>query len=117
MANEPPPGAIDYDRARALCNGNEGLLRKLLAHFSSSIPGDLLELESHVARGEPDPVGRIAHRIKGQAASLAIEGVREAALRIEDDARADRLEAAREDLESLKERVTEFLHEIGGTMR
>jgi hypothetical protein len=56
----------------------------------------------------------VAHRIKGEAAALAIEGVREAALRIEEDARGGRLDEARRDLEGLRARVTAFREEVEG---
>lgn len=96
---------LQWNKAFALeqTAGDEELLAELLALFSDSSVSDYAHLQEAVAAGDAAGVVRAAHSLKGAAASLGIEGIRQLALVMENDGRNDSVAVAREKLKAMGE--------------
>ncbi len=94
---------LKWDREFALEQAAEDteLLDELIAIFKKSCKSDVENIENGIAAGDADRVCAAAHSIKGAAASLGIEAIRDIARDIEDDSRQGSLAAAREKYEEL----------------
>lgn len=77
------------------------LLEELLGLFVDSSAKDLARMRQALLEKNTDEVIKAAHSLKGASASLGIEGVREIALKMEDDARAGSLAVTNDQIESL----------------
>ncbi len=84
---------LKWDRAFANEQSGEdpGLLAELLSLLTESSRSDLQKIKDGVACGDAQAVADAAHSIKGAAASLGIEGLRDTAYDIEKKGRADQL--------------------------
>ncbi|MCL2701195.1 MAG: response regulator [Phycisphaerae bacterium] len=88
----PAPGDIhagddtpfDLPAALKRCMNNQEFLDRLLAKFAAKLENDVAELVTHVQAANPQKVAFIAHTIKGSAANLSAEALREAAMALED---------------------------------
>ncbi|WP_306547430.1 Hpt domain-containing protein [Desulfobulbus sp.] len=91
---------LQWNKAFALeqTAGDEELLEELLTLFQDSSTSDLELLRQAVAAGDAAGVVRAAHSLKGAAASLGIEGVRQVAAEMEADARQNSITIAQEKL-------------------
>ncbi len=70
----PPPDAediLDPEEVLLRCNGNGDLGARMLELFAASLPAELELLEAAAAVGDTEQVGRIAHKVRGAAATLA----------------------------------------------
>jgi len=96
---------LQWNKAFALeqTAGDEELLAELLTLFRDSSVSDYVHLQEAVAAGDAAGVVRAAHSLKGAAASLGIEGVRQLALVMENDGRNDSVAVAREKLKDMGE--------------
>ncbi|MBG0776532.1 MAG: PAS domain-containing protein [Desulfovibrionaceae bacterium] len=100
------------DKALALIGGNRDLLGKLDAVFITDTPADLTEITRALNRDDLTTAARLAHKVKGAAATLGLEPVRLAALALEGACTtADEDRHAR--LHALKARVREALRFLG----
>jgi CheY-like chemotaxis protein/HPt (histidine-containing phosphotransfer) domain-containing protein len=63
-----PP--FDVPAALARANGKPQLLRKMLLNFRDQYKGAARELRQQLAEGKPEEAGRLAHTLKGVAATL-----------------------------------------------
>ena len=84
------------------------LLLELIEIFKESFENDLQQLEEGLGENAADKICSAAHSIKGAAASLGIEGIREVALAVEEDSRAGNLEVAQSKLPLLKSLMVEL---------
>ena len=91
---------LQWNKAFALeqTAGDEELLEELLTLFQDSSTSDLELLRQAVAAGDAAGIVRAAHSLKGAAASLGIEGVRQVAAEMEADARQNSITIAQEKL-------------------
>ncbi|WP_028317981.1 Hpt domain-containing protein [Desulfobulbus elongatus] len=91
---------IQWNKAFALeqTAGDEELLEELLILFRDSSADDYAQLQRAVAAGDAAAVVQAAHSLKGAAASLGIEGIRQLAFDMETDGRQDSVAVAREKL-------------------
>lgn len=96
---------LQWNKAFALeqTAGDEELLAELLTLFRDSSVSDYAHLQEAVAASDAAGVVRAAHSLKGAAASLGIEGVRQLALIMENDGRNDSVAVARENLKDMGE--------------
>jgi histidine phosphotransfer protein HptB len=78
--------------------GDEELLEELLVLFRDSSVSDFVQLQQAVAASDAAGVVRAAHSLKGAAASLGIEGIRQVAHAMEADGRNNSVDVAREKL-------------------
>ena len=78
--------------------GDEELLEELLVLFRDSSVADYAQLQQAVATSDAAGIMRAAHSLKGAAASLGIEGIRQLAHAMEADGRNNSVDVAREKL-------------------
>lgn len=88
--------------------GDEELLEELLVLFKDSAAADYILLQEGVERNNPDVVMRAAHSIKGAAASLGIEGIRQLASDMETDSRNNSIAVAREKMSAMAKLLTQL---------
>ena len=88
--------------------GDEELLEELLVLFKDSSASDLELLRQAVANNDAAGVMRAAHSLKGAAASLGIEGIRQLAMVMEADGRNNSIVVAQENLAAMGE----LLHQL-----
>lgn len=79
------------------------LLQELLEIFKDSCVKDYQAIEQGIKQKDAEMVCGAAHSIKGAAASLGIEGIRDVALEIESDSRSGSLLAAEKNIKELDE--------------
>ncbi len=96
---------LRWDREFALEQAAEDteLLEELIEIFKKSCKSDFETIEKGIAAGESERVSAAAHSIKGAAASLGIEAIRDIALAIESDSRQGSLETAQERYRELED--------------
>jgi PAS domain S-box-containing protein len=88
---------FDIPAALARANGKPKLLRKMLLSFREQYKGAASELRQQIADGKTEEAGRLAHSLKGVAATLEAKELAAAAANIEQAIREGMLE----DLEGL----------------
>jgi signal transduction histidine kinase/HPt (histidine-containing phosphotransfer) domain-containing protein/ActR/RegA family two-component response regulator len=76
------PG-LDVARGLAVVRGNSGKYLDLLRRFMTSHAGDLEKLDAAIASGDQELAVRVAHTLKGAAATLRIDHLYQGAQRIE----------------------------------
>jgi len=84
--------------------GDEDLVKMIIAGFIGDIPNQIEKLDQFLENGDIKEVERQAHTIKGAAANVGGEALREIALSIEKEGKAGKLDAAKADMEELKRR-------------
>ncbi len=87
---------------------DEELLEELIDIFKESCASDLNLIKDGIQRGDTQQVYGAAHSIKGAAASLGIDGIKEIALHIETDSREGSLQAAKQEVQDLEEMYLEL---------
>ncbi len=83
-------------------DNDEALLKELLTIFKDSAASDLAAMAQAVALDDPVKARGPAHSIKGAAASLGLEAIRDMATAIEKDCREGSLTVAMENLSQLE---------------
>lgn len=83
----------DKEFAEEQSGGDAELLAELLDLLRDSSLSDLEKINNALAGGDADGVGDAAHSIKGAAASLGFDGIRDAAYVIEKQGRVGDLAA------------------------
>jgi HPt (histidine-containing phosphotransfer) domain-containing protein len=71
-----------------------GFVGRLLAKFETRYPNQLQAVRDALSRGDGAAAGDAAHRVAGEASVFYATAARQAALRVEDLARAGRLAEA-----------------------
>jgi signal transduction histidine kinase/CheY-like chemotaxis protein/HPt (histidine-containing phosphotransfer) domain-containing protein len=104
---------LDLAELRARCMGNEELVARVLAAFQENLPKQLAQLEGDSSGVDRAALGRVAHAIKGVAATLAAHGLQGAAASLDGAAvegqSADELAARVEGVRVEAERLTQWL--------
>ncbi len=90
---------------------DEELLQELIEIFKESSASDFANLTQSVAKGDSDMGRGSAHSIKGAAASLGFDGIREVTEAMEADCRDGSLVVATEQLAKL-EKLLALLREM-----
>jgi len=101
---------LQWNKAFALeqTAGDEELLEELLVLFKDSSAADYAQLQQAVANGDAAAVMRAAHSLKGAAASLGVEGLRQLAYEMENDGRNGSVIVAREKLMAMGELLAQL---------
>lgn len=88
---------LKWNRQEALgrAGNDEKLLRELMGLLEESVSQGLQKIETALAAGQAKEVNIAAHSIKGAAANLSVESIREVAFRLETAGRAGDLDQAR----------------------
>jgi two-component system sensor histidine kinase/response regulator len=94
----PPPAVVGFDAEGFLdrLSGNENLARRVASRFLTDMPNQLVALAQAIGLSDGETAHREAHSVKGSAANIGAEQVREAARRLEQSAEAGDLAAAAE---------------------
>ncbi len=69
------------------CMGNLELAERCLVRFEQKLPTDVESVQQCIDSDNREELVQVAHRIKGSAATVAAEGLAEAAAALEDYAR------------------------------
>lgn len=116
-APAPPAGtAINTDAALRTVDGDVELLRELLDLFFEDYPEHLRSIREAVEHGDTGQLGRAAHTLKGAAAAISAERVREAAFALERVAKTDQLDEASVLLDALGAELAGLEEELKGTV-
>lgn len=99
---------VDMQRLLQRCMGKESFALRLLAQFVERTGGEVGEIEAAIERRDGAAVKALAHRIKGAAATLAAEPLRQCAVRIEDCGKQADFEQARACLSEFSDRLGEL---------
>jgi CheY-like chemotaxis protein len=99
---------IDLESLTRRCVNNRKLAAKALRMFDNGIDRDLAILTKGVQEADPQAVAASAHKIKGAAANISAEAVRQVAAELEKLGRGDLLDQSRLALEQLNAEVAEL---------
>lgn len=101
---------LQWNKSFALeqTGGDEELLEELLVLFRDSSQNDFVELQHAVKNGDAAAVVRAAHSLKGAAASLGIEGIRQLAAAMEADGRNESLAVAQDNVAAMGALLTQL---------
>ncbi len=111
----PPDGLPDSAQLLAAFDGDLGLLKELLGLFSEGFDELAGLLDAALATGDGQQAHRLAHKLRGEAATFGFEGLTTLLQEIESqepDASAAQREAWRQALETQQRRVREFLIQL-----
>ncbi|HEY0008089.1 MAG TPA: Hpt domain-containing protein [Tepidisphaeraceae bacterium] len=89
---------IDYRQLLSRCLNDRDFMKQMLEIFSDFVPQTLANLQSAVDRKDVDAVRRLAHTLKGSAANVSAEVLRQVAMNVEQQAATGDLGAVRETL-------------------
>lgn len=103
---------LDVRAALELVDGDRELFEELLQLFARDCPNQAAEIRGAFERGDARQLERLAHTVKGAAASLGAKGVSQAARALEEQARSKALDAAEPRIEALELKLKELLEEI-----
>ena len=84
---------IDVDKALERFDGDAEFFREIVAEFLGMLPEQLGSLRAGIENGDATTVERAAHTLKGAAANIGAEKVRDTALHLEEIGRAGELSA------------------------
>ncbi|NHV08704.1 response regulator [Cronobacter turicensis] len=113
----PPPseGLPDSAQLLAAFDGDMGLLKELLGLFAQGFDELAALLDAALAAGDGDQAHRLAHKLRGEAATFGFTGLTELLLEIESQepgAPSARREAWRQALGTQQRHVREFLIQL-----
>jgi len=119
MAGKPPGISLVFNREAFLERmlEDQELARNVVAQFLEELPKLLFEIKEQFARGALEPIWKHAHKIKGSAANVGGEALRDVAFEMEKAGReGDLPKAVRRmpDLESEASRLSEALQDWAG---
>ena len=81
----------EFDELLDRCMGNLEFAERVLTKFQDRFGDQLEELESALAQEDAEQVALVAHRLKGESASVAALGLRDRAAEIERLGRANQV--------------------------
>jgi two-component system, sensor histidine kinase and response regulator len=87
------------------CRGKQKLAEQVLSTFVSTIPEQLQAVDRAIAGADRAGLMRLAHSIKGVAANLDADGLRQCASGLEQFAEAGKLDDAAAEVQRLKDQV------------
>jgi HPt (histidine-containing phosphotransfer) domain-containing protein len=101
---------LNWDKKFALEQAADDteLLQELLEIFKGSYKADLHLIKDGIQKGDTKQVYSASHSIKGAAASLGIDGIREIAMGIEVDSRNGSLVVAKGKVQALEDMLLQL---------
>ncbi len=113
MSDLQKPSIRSFDREQFLkrCLGNEKLADKLMEKMVATLPDELVQLTEEMNGERMEEAARRAHRLKGSAANLCAAPLSEVAGRIEEAARRNASDEAKELLNSINECIENLIGE------
>lgn len=103
---------IDVQAFIERTEGDEDLLRMLLNEFASEFDGALAEIRAAIAARDVEFAHRFAYKLRGAASSLSATQLEQAALALEEEFKAGRLEGQEESLEVLERTLGKVMASI-----
>ena len=94
------------------CMGKHERVAKLCRKFAERLPEDVEELKRFHHAGDAEGLARAAHRIKGTAANLSAEEIRDAICRLEETARGGDLSDAMSLIEATEQASERFRADV-----
>ena len=96
-----------FDRQTALdqLDGNEALLKRLVALFFADYPGYLAEIREAIEAGDPHKLGEAAHGLKGPVSTIALTRALELVVDLQDRGRQGNLDGADEVYQDLEQEI------------
>jgi HPt (histidine-containing phosphotransfer) domain-containing protein len=88
--------------------GNVALAERLLASFDERLPLELAEIERSLTTNDLARLARLTHQLKGTFANVSADALHAIAMRLEDSARAGRLDEVAARLLEVREGWHEF---------
>jgi CheY-like chemotaxis protein len=113
---EPANRALDGDAFLERCAGNLERAERLLAKFQDQFPERLSQIEDRVRESDAEQASHLAHSLKGAAATLSAEALREVLACLEAVSRAERLDEAPACLTRLRSEWERFQKEAPAAM-
>jgi CheY-like chemotaxis protein/HPt (histidine-containing phosphotransfer) domain-containing protein len=110
--SDGPAAVVDFESLLKRCLGNKELPKKLLTKFHARLPEELRQINEAVAARDSAQISAMAHRLKGAAANLSAEPMREAAAELELIGRNGDLTDAEMWLARLNTEGTRFLRDV-----
>lgn len=101
---------LNWDKEFALEQAADDaeLLQELLDIFKDSCMSDFELIKEGIEKEDADQVCSASHSMKGAAASLGVDGIREITYRIEKDSREGSVQVGRENLDELQELLSQL---------
>ena len=103
---------IDVQAFIERTEGDEDLLYMLLNEFASEFDGALAEIRAAIAARDVELAHRFAHKLRGAASSLSATQLEQAALALEEEFKAGRLEGQKGSLEVLERALGKVMASI-----
>jgi Amt family ammonium transporter len=114
---EDAPSPLDFDQVLERCAGDVAFLTEMLGKFARRLSEDLDQIERAVDRQDVGEVSRLAHALRGSAATVSACSLARTAGELEELARAEHLEGIAQVVASLQHEARRFstaLHTIPG---
>ncbi len=101
---------LNWDKEFALEQAADDaeLLQELLDIFKDSCKSDFELIREGINKGDADQVCSASHSIKGAAASLGVDGIRDVTMKIETDSREGSLLVAKDKLAELEDLLAQL---------
>jgi HPt (histidine-containing phosphotransfer) domain-containing protein len=94
---------LDTDRALEVTGGNAKILKRVTGVFLDNVPQEVEQLGAAIAKGRQEESNRLAHSIKGAAASVGGVSVSQRAFDMERAAQKGNLDLAQSLFEQFKQ--------------
>jgi Amt family ammonium transporter len=96
------PAVFDAEDLRERCLGRLALIERLLGSFEDRFWPEVERIERAAARGDREEIALAAHRLKGAAANVSAERLRNVLGQIERSSRSGRIEDVAQSLRQLR---------------
>jgi CheY-like chemotaxis protein/HPt (histidine-containing phosphotransfer) domain-containing protein len=103
--SEDSKAPFDIPALLQRCMGKEEFVQRILEKFKVKAVKDLEELEGHVRNTDAQKIAFVSHGLKGTAANLCAEGLRQAALELEQIGKAADFSRVEDSLERVRREI------------
>ncbi|WP_285906163.1 Hpt domain-containing protein [Pseudodesulfovibrio pelocollis] len=107
LATSALPGSVEVVSAGFLksMSGKTGFLKRMFTVFIAQEPKRVAEIRDAIEAGDTERLRHLAHALKGGAATMGVERVRDCCLMIEKASKADDMDSARAHLDELEREI------------
>jgi len=93
---------LNYDYLNEITGGDEEFITELLGDFLAQTPDLMAQIESAVAQGDADALGKAAHTLKGSARAVGADEFAAIAFELEQAGKQNNLSSAPDALQRLQ---------------
>jgi hypothetical protein len=104
----PANKLYDLSMVQSVSGGDEGFIKKMVALFIETVPGNLDELVKAMQSENWDQVAKTAHKLKSTVDSMGIKSIRQEIRTVEADAKA---KTKLEEIPALVDKIGSVIHE------